>query len=629
MHRIAVELKISADIIKHSTKDVPVPLDELVSTYLQRKHPALSELSSDRIRGICRACIENDAILNGVLQPYIQEQTATALRRDRALLQVIAQTVVFDFECYGASELEKALKDLYSFAVRNFLLFLTGLLSNRNPFDDIIKLNWYRLYDREYVDENLFDPYRKHHQDVRKIVQKLEDAKKAPVDSQNKRQTVFKPFSFIPSRNVHRLRSYQDESQSPILYYQAKAVPSTTYKPSDNTLAMQRRTAERANRMRRFKQRVEKRQLCRKKVASHARKLQTEPERAPTSKVILNIKKYHKMRRPRREHKKTVKQTTAAILREKAFLEKLRKEEEKNARFLSEGTGNTEMHEARILKKEEDLEAAVIENEKKILDAMLSLEKAIAARDVFLWDIKRRAAAERESKKEFKEQRQAELEETILQLRTAVEQAQNESKIQLENAREKLLAQKKKRANQVKREKKALFEIFMQECEEERIRRKEVISKIREMETKILTYEKTFDFSTLPSFGHLTDMSLADLKDRLISLRFEMLEQLEKKKLQICKENINIKEALKDAVYFVEKERMYRKEQSEKETQKLAFLKQLRQNARTHPEFMEIRNTLIEKSRQRRIDRTRERESRLKPLSISVENGGEALQRFG
>lgn len=151
----------------------------------------------------------------------------------------------------------------------------------------------------------------------------------------------------------------------------------------------------------------------------------------------------------------------------------------------------------------------------------------------------------------------------------------------------------------------------MDHCEEEMVKKREIIAQIRKMEAKLSDYEKVIDFGQIPKYGFLSDMSLADLKDRLIALRFEVIENNEKKRVKIMDEKETMTQNLREARDFVDNERPQWMQLKKDEAERARGVKQRRMDAGNYPAIKTARQQLLLQSQIRRKHRVAERESRL------------------
>ena len=164
----------------------------------------------------------------------------------------------------------------------------------------------------------------------------------------------------------------------------------------------------------------------------------------------------------------------------------------------------------------------------------------------------------------------------------------------------------------VKEENNDLYHRYLDQREEELARRRAVIVQIQEMEGRIVHYERTFDFGEVREYGSLTDMSLADLQDKLIGLRFEMMERLREKRERIGKEKAAGRRELVAAREFVERARPQWQAGKRIYVEKARTFKEMREGLKRLPNVEAARAGLLAQSQERRKQRVVERESRLK-----------------
>ncbi|OQV18034.1 hypothetical protein BV898_07975 [Hypsibius exemplaris] len=700
-------LKLSASILEKFDPTQPSSLPEFIEDFLKEEHqtePNRTEehqtvLPSDQrdlILEICTGCLKQHRVLHGIIRPFCGQTKRTILRRDLRLFEVISYFLLFLTNGYSRTVVQTVLARLYSFGVRRFLLFFTGCSQDGEveredrPMHSTVRQNWYASFDRAYVEENFYGPYCRYEEELRGIVAAVEatyknEAQRRPAA----RGTIVRPFDFKTSErkiaSEARLLSRQtpqNEKHHRRPLFEANAIPSTTYAPSEGTVRLLLKAKERTENIQLFKTRVKQRELARQKArlldgsdgfdgpadliekSTHllaqvrnremdgmrsprspkpkkvpewkVRKFNPRPPIKPvkqTSAAQVRDREMDDMRSPRsprspkpkkapewkvrklnpRPPIKPVKQTTAALLREKALCQRHKDSLQRKSEELSAGFYDPEDYEQRLRRLEaRDFETAIVVNERKIIDAMQSLEKAIVAKKAYDDEAKLKALTEKELQKGFREQRRVELEEDISNLRGAVERAQVLTRAQLGEAKRRILLQKQQQALAVKEEHNELQHRYLDQCEEEMARRKAVIAQIQEMEARISAYERAFDFDTVRPYGALTDMSLADLQANLIALRLAVVEQLARKRDRLNDQRALFRQSLEEAREFVARRRPLWAEEKRVSVERARRLKQLRDGVHYLPNVLAVRERMVQQSRERRKQRVMERESLLK-----------------
>ncbi|GAU88566.1 hypothetical protein RvY_01247 [Ramazzottius varieornatus] len=662
-------ITLSTSILDTFDPAQPISLWQFFREFLKKENKSISVEQQADLLILCENCLRHNKILQSVVSPFAKQTSRITLRKDLQLCKVLTYFTIFQWRLHPLPVVQAVLDHLYSFSIRKFLLFLVGVdqktnvESQKKPIHNEIKADWYVNFDRDFIEKYVYGPYCEIEEELRRIVLQLEDVYQNGKQKKPRRPTIPQPFGLRTHTRQRapkqRPISSQLEANASAVEFLANEIPETKYRPSASTVELQAKANERTARTETFRQRIAQRQKQRAAAKSAALEKQARPSRPKVrraaSRLLIEVHREEMEERigpvtapeqkpstlvanPQKEvtrPKKTrpVRQTAAGILREKALFAKHKENNQKIAEELAAGFWNPEEMEKRQRQLEEkDMERMVVENERKIIDAMQTLENAIAARNTYIEETKAKAVWEKEQKKQLQDQRREMMEKEIARSRAAVVEAQLNARSQLGVARKRILEEKQQMALEVKEannelyqryvDKNSLSEVsfgfvtyvslrYLDQCEVEFQRRKEVIAQIQEMEKRISNYERVFDFGEMPQYGNLTDMSLADLQDRLISLRFETIEKLARRKSQIMVEQEATKGILVEARTFIEKARPVWEEQKRHFNDKAKKLKEIREGAHNLPRVEAVRNQILQKSQLRRKQRVAEREALL------------------
>lgn len=622
--RLLQSVKLAAAVLSQFTTDHGQPLDKFITNYLIQKNVSpLPELKTS-VLDLCQGCLDHHKVLRGVIGPFLKKPSQTTLHRDLQMIKAFVYILLFHFNSYSRPQLLNLMERFYSFSLRRFLLYFVGYEQDPTdtPILDSVKAEWYLSFDRDYVDRMLLKPYCENVKKMQALVHEVELSHKCEDKTQPERKkklTVATPFQLrtseppLSSSIRYRKRTVKQvhrEKEQANVNFKARDVPSTTFHPLESTITMQQKAEERRKRGDVFGQKLKERETLKKK----AREIDDNMRRSPSKKEddSLPIRLLTRMVN-KSVPKEPIKATTTALLREKALLLKHKNKTMASVRAMAEGAGNTEEHQARLRELEEkDLEASIIEDERRIISAMQSLEKAILAKNLYLEEARNRALEEKQLQKEYRERRQREIDAEILELRSSVEMAQAVSHVHLMEAKRRIGEEKLRSAKRVKEETNQIYQQCVSQQEEEMRKRKEVIAQIHELESRLANYERTFDFGMVRKYGFLTDISLADLKDRLIALRFEEMDKISEKRAKITEDRENWEIAMIEAKNFVEVQRPLWQARNKQESKKIEQMKELRNFVRSSAEFLYARHAVIINSRERRERRRQERLQRPK-----------------
>ncbi|OWF41505.1 cilia- and flagella-associated protein 99-like [Mizuhopecten yessoensis] len=223
------------------------------------------------------------------------------------------------------------------------------------------------------------------------------------------------------------------------------------------------------------------------------------------------------------------KMNTTAILREGHLYSQREEKEIKRFENLEAGAKDkSEFEKWQNKMKTQDLEQELAAIERRRLEGKLSHEEAILARQNLMRTNKQKVLNHREETKkmfdEFLHQKFKEEQE----MRTLVEQTMQGHK-NAKDATKKIQEIKRKIVQDVNEESRELMKQAVEEAESEMRRRMELIHQIRAMEAVPIIRQKFVDLTATSGHGLLSEMSIAELRERM-SLLATAEEELEEQR---------------------------------------------------------------------------------------------------
>lgn len=309
-----------------------------------------------------------------------------------------------------------------------------------------------------------------------------------------------------------------------------------------------------------------------------------------------------------------VKMTAAAILREGALYHRREAEEIRRLENLEAGAKDkSEFEKWQSEMKRKDMEAELADIEKRRLEGKLSHEEAILARQNIIEENRRRVAEIKEETQQMMERYLEEKFQEEQQMRQLVEDTMKGHK-NAKEAQKKLQEYKQKIVQEVAEESQELMRRAIEEAEIEMRRRMELIHQIRAMEAVPVIRQKFVDLTSSAGHGLLSEMSVAELKERLALLKNAEKESEENKRDEILASKEAKDQLLLDTLEKISKHRL--------EQTKAAAVK-LESRKKGEPKKMQVQNEelsalqkRLEEKRQQRLQ-TQET-SRLLPNSKSA-----------
>ncbi|CAI9732695.1 Hypothetical predicted protein [Octopus vulgaris] len=262
---------------------------------------------------------------------------------------------------------------------------------------------------------------------------------------------------------------------------------------------------------------------------------------------LLQFNKKKCISLPKFETPTPIKMTKAAVLREgKVHL----KEEEAELKWLEElekgGKEDRQFVKWQNTMKEQDMKQSMLELEKLRLKSKIIREDAILAKEK-LQEENRRTVLQlkQETEEMLQDYLQQQLEEEQQSKKVVQEVAESQKTVN--DAKKKVHEQKKKIVQDVQRGKQELNAAALENATIEMEKRLEIIDRIRVL-TATQQYHNTklFDTTETSGLGLLSEMSLAELQERLAVMKRWEQEDQEKKRYEILLSKQKQKEAIKE-----------------------------------------------------------------------------------
>ncbi|XP_020614236.1 cilia- and flagella-associated protein 99-like [Orbicella faveolata] len=250
-----------------------------------------------------------------------------------------------------------------------------------------------------------------------------------------------------------------------------------------------------------------------------------------------------------------IKLNAATIMREGVLFQKKEEEElKKLSEYEKGGRDASEFLKWQESVRKNDLEAKLAEIERRRLEGKLSYEEAILARQTMIKENQQRVM---EMKEETRDMMQKHFERKTREgeeMRKLVEQTMMEHE-NTKEARKKLQEYKQKLVQEVSKESQELMRKALEEAEEEMRQRVALIAKIRAIESVPVIRFKHVDITETSGAGLLSEMSIAELRERLALLKIAEKEDEEEKRDTILKSKVKKDQFLMDTLETIAKHR--------------------------------------------------------------------------
>ena len=537
-----------------------------------------------------RGCYRFSKFLETTVSHFFKHSLGeTASRKDSHLYRAITYIVIFQFAKIGLDQFTQMIRTQ---SPRNMYYFLSYLLNQEN-IQTWLYQEWCKSYDTEFVDKNICQPLlsiSKQLCDYLQILNDKIDSKQVPkLPSLAKipnTQTI--PFNLTQAK-PKQLPELEEVSIK--LHY--KPVDPKIYQaPEEATQIERAKEANKKNAEKKLMDAQKKRPRCATMEKSDKTKAKIQEivdERDSVFKESRTRKA--KPYLPPKADDSLVKKNAASVLREGVLFQR---EEQRRAQELLEleagGRDAGEYYRWQGAVLTDQLEREQLEVEKKHLMGRITYEEAIIAKQTLGEENK--ALVER-----LKEQRQRLLEEYFRdreEERKRMQRLVEEIAAGKENAKlaqENLKEMKRKIVAEVSRENQAMMQAAIEMAQAEMERKMEMIQQIRAMERVPIIRAQFFDMTETGGHGLLSEMSVAELNERLDLMKVAMLDEEEARRSEI---NLGKKERhdmIESTVDFIREARSNQQRESSIITKTVQSL-QASRKAQSNPEVLALKEKL-------------------------------------
>ncbi|XP_028917952.1 cilia- and flagella-associated protein 99 isoform X1 [Ornithorhynchus anatinus] len=464
-------------------------------------------------------CLEYKPLLDIVVNAFFARDGKRCLLSDHNLYLVVCCLSTFHLEELGLRNFSKIIKSLDPAKMHKFLRFFFNVM-NLNTW---IKDKWSQLYDFMFVKQHWIDPLLKWQPKVQQLIHYLDEVL-ANRHVSLKTSKVTKPKEF--NLTVPRPRGLPVPQPIP-QQKKPRPVPPSTYKQPKEVQLLEEK---------KFKNRREAEERLLRANIEQFQNTSPKPEVGDGSITLLGTKT-SVMEKKRKASKQVfptrkapeesvqkpdippIRLNAASILREGALYQRKAQEELRRVNELAQGSGDfSEFLEWQKQMREKDLEQELAEHEYRKLRGKLSYEEAILAHQNQIQENKKKADRKKEETavlmRRWAEKRLQEEKE----MRELVEQVMEGHK-NAKQAQTKLQKCKRQIVEEVAEESRKLLCQGREQAQEDLNRRCQLIHQIRALESLPAMRNKCVDLTQTPGYGFHGEMSIVELRERLILLK--------------------------------------------------------------------------------------------------------------
>ncbi|CAH3015002.1 unnamed protein product [Porites evermanni] len=552
----------------------------------------LEESDESFVTEVFSGCVQYSSIMKVVVDAFYAEAGKTSLRSERNVYTVLAYLALYRIDELGIAHFRKFVLSHEANKMHRFFSFFF----NEENIKTWMKNEWCKHYEHSYVQTTLVSPLLRWMPELLDLVAELGDKlanKQKP--RRPKPATEPKPFNLTKPRP----RSVPMPEKIPKLK-KLKPVPQSTYRaPVEEDVIAKIREE---NRRRAEEELI--RSSARQPACASAEKSDKAKRRMrriideENSKLQFNKAKAQEMPSTTGGNI-PIKLNAATIMREGALFQK--KEEEELKKLLEYEKGGRDASE--FLKWQEttrkkDLDEKLAEIERRRLEGKLSYEEAILARQTMIKENQQRVMEMKEKTKEMMQKHLEKKSKEGEEMRKLVEQTMMEHE-NTKEARRKLQEYKQKLVQEVSKESQELMRKALEEAEEEMRQRVALIAKIRAIESVPVIRFKHVDLTESSGAGLLSEMSVAELRERLALLKIAEKEEEEDKRDSILKSKVEKDQHLMDTLETIAKHR------AQKGKEAAVQLEQKRRPVKTEmkdPKLQELQEKLEAKKAERKME---------------------------
>lgn len=501
-------------------------VEEQVTNFL-RDHQVQDEGDRMFITEVFSGCVRYSNAISVVLEGFYNRDGKNTLRSQQSIYHVLCYLAIFRLDELGVAQYSKFVQCVDVNAVYKFLNFF---LQEKNLLT-WVRDGWSTIYEGSFVKTTLLDPLLRWIPELQDMVTHL----KKKIDNKLKPKKVTIPSTETKPFSLTQPRPRSVPMPEPIPKLQKhNPVPKTLYvEPKEQAVVAKQKQKNR--------QKAEERLM----EASRVRFACANPQKShKTREVVKNIVSEQDSKLEFDRHRARpvpaflskeipIKMTTATILREGQLYQKQEEEEMKKIAKLESGTRNSlEFDEWQASMRKKDLEANLAEVERRRLLGKLSYEEAILARQNLMEENRQKVA---QMKKEADALMQEYLEQKLQEeqnIKNMVDQT-HQGHRNAKDSQKRLQESKRKIVQQVAAENRELMRQALEEAEAEMRKKLELIHQIRAAEASPAPRQKMVDLTSTAGAWLLSEMSIAELRERLALMKVSQKETEEKKRDEI------------------------------------------------------------------------------------------------
>ncbi|KAM4723409.1 cilia- and flagella-associated protein 99 isoform 1-T1 [Anableps anableps] len=516
------------DKFTSDSRSVDVFLED-ASTDLQCLDPPERKFILDVVAG----CVEYEALLNVVIDTYYDQNKNWLSKSDLNSFTIICYLAIFSLDRLGLERFSSIVKSL---GILKMYLFLDFFLSNLTSW---IQEEWNSIYDAEFVEKYWIAPLLRWRPEINHLMDQLVAAKESEGNKASIKTTQCQEFKF------HKCKP------RPLLLPEPELIPiPEKFMPVPNSTYTAPREMQIIEEIKKENQQKAEELLFEANVNQFRCRNPEKSERTKADRC-------------------SVKLNNAAIRRREAVHERQVKEELHRIEQLVEGAPDPSsflQRQKEMLQR--DLQEKLQTNERRRLETRIREQEIALIRARIAVQNQKTAQRMKEETarlmQRYAEKRLQE-EKELRDLVQQVAEGQHNPKV----TKEKMKKLKQKIVKEVSEESQELLRQALEEQQEELCRKFKIILEIHAIESVPHIRWNSFDDTETAGYELLSEMSLAELKERLIRLREHQQKEREERRSHILEEKQKKKQEMQERLDNIElHSRVLAKEAAERKEEK-------------------------------------------------------------
>lgn len=500
------------------------------------KDKSLGEIEHKFIHQVFYGCTRYLKFLKLFVTSFLYKHPTTARREDQTLYTILSYLLFFRLEEMGVQEFRKFFE--CGLGTPPALLALLQYIMNEEDLNKWVKMEWCKLYDIRYVEEDIIGKLHSFRAEVQPLWDHIElkatgalssaEAAQQAQEKKEKMKVFTEPMPFNLTQPKPRLIP-----EPPTISRTIKANEVPDHGPHLAKVVEekeQRRDKHREDTKAKYPTTLHFEFHTHKRSGGEAEKQRIQDEVDAERYKECTYQPAFETRKLNMQADAEVRQNTASILREDALVKKKQaKEYHVLKQFEEDLRDASTFHEWQSNMRERDQLEKELNVAQRKVEMQMARDEAIAASENLR--IKNRILAEHQ-KEEVKQAlaTQEHEQHQVLQKRQQLVHDIIEERERPREAEAVLMKSRMVRAEDMRKEKEMDMERKKREDAYEMERKKDLIRQIRAIERVSVLKAQLFDPSEPPRKGFMEEMSLAELRERLKMLQSAKEKELEDKR---------------------------------------------------------------------------------------------------